>query len=287
MKNYLEKAIKEEKNYYAALYLMGDYYYITKEPVRSYEYLNRAVQAYNSPPEFTFDEFYHETEQYGAAYFLLGNIFYNFFDRVRYRFGDQLEEEELDSEIERLANYDIAREKYEAALALEFKSPELSYNLGRIYYMKNQYEKALERWLDLYEDFVERPELMLALGNAFYHLENLDASRGEYLKLVSVYEHEAESIKTVQPSRQDHLTVFLTLSSAYNNLGAVYQRKNDETKSSISYWKSIDYAKRIGRENEFARVNMGRAFKERSEPLMPILDENIPFSIDVYEFGEQ
>jgi len=50
----------------------------------------------------------------------------------------------------------------------------------------------------------------------------------------------------------------------------------------VSYWKAIDYAKRIDRENEFARVNMARAFKERSEPIKPILDEDIPFSLAVY-----
>ncbi len=153
--------------------------------------------------------------------------------------------------------------------------------MGRIHYMNGQYERALEKWLELYEESVDSPEVMMAMGNAFYHLDNLEAGRGEYLKLISIFERQAESMTKIFPDRTDHIKVFQTLASAYNNLGAVYQRKNDETKSSISYWKAIDYAKRIDRENEFARVNMGRAFKPRSEPIQPILDEKYP-QPDIY-----
>ncbi len=283
MEYYLkEKALKEEPNYFAALHLLGEYYYLTKEPAKAYEYLNKAIRASASPPDFTGEDFYFETESVGRSFHLAGNIFYYFFDRVKYRFGDELAEEELDSSVEQLANYEMARQKYEQALRENYRDPELFYNLGRIYYLKGQYEKALEQWLELYEDFVNRPELMISLGNAFYHLDNLEASRGEFLKVVSVLEREAEKIKTVAPNRDDHVKVFQTLSSACNNLGVVYQRMNNETRSSISYWKAIDFAKRIERENEFARVNMARAFKTRPEPITPILDENIPFSIDIY-----
>ncbi len=282
MESYLQKALKLEPNYFGALSMLGEYHYMVKEPVKAYEYLNKAIKASASPPDFTLDDFYVETENVGKSYFLLGNIFYYFFDKVKFRFGDELEEEQQESDTEQVANFEIARDKYEQALAEGYKTSELSYNLGRIYYMKGQYEKALEQWLDLYEDFVSRPELMIALGNAFYHLDNFDASRGEYLKLVSVLEREAENVKTVMPDRADHIRIFQTLSSAYNNLGAVYQRRNNEAKTSICYWKSIDYAKRIERENEFARVNMARAFKQRTEAIQPILDENIPFSVEVY-----
>ncbi len=282
MENYLIKALKEEPNYFAALHLQGEYHYAVKEPGKAYAAFNKAIKAYPSPPEFTREDFYYETENLGSTYFHMGNIFYYFFDKVKYRFGDDLEEQALDAEVEQQGNYDIAGQKYEEALKEGFKSPELFYNLGRIHYMKGQYERALERWLELYEESVDSPEVMMAMGNAFYHLDNLEAGRGEYLKLVSIFERQAESMTKIFPDRADHVRIFQTLASAYNNLGAVYQRKNDETKSTISYWKAIDYAKRIDRENEFARVNMGRAFKTRTEPIQPILDENIPFSLGIY-----
>ncbi|HSV95746.1 MAG TPA: tetratricopeptide repeat protein [Spirochaetota bacterium] len=282
MEQHLITALEKEPNYFAALHLLGEYHYAVKEPGKAYAAFNKAIKAYPSQPEFTREDFYHETENVGSTYFYMGNIFYYFFDKVKYRFGDDLEEQALDAEIEQQGNYDIAGQKYEEALKEGFRSPELFYNLGRIHYMKDQYERALERWLELYEESVDSPEVMMAMGNAFYHLDNLEASRGEYLKLISIFERQAESITKIFPDRADHVKVFQTLASAYNNLGAVYQRKNDETKSNISYWKAIDYAKRIDRENEFARVNMGRAFKERTEPIRPILDENIPFSLGIF-----
>jgi tetratricopeptide (TPR) repeat protein len=122
---------------------------------------------------------------------------------------------------------------------------------------------------------------MYALGNAFYHLGNYEASKGEYLKFISLSEYDAEKIKFVEISRKDHVKLFGTLASVYNNLGAIYQKQNEEGKSSLSYWKAIDYAKRLKTENDFARVNLARSYKP-GRKVEPIIDENIPFSIDYY-----
>ncbi len=286
MKIYLDRAVEySQKNYdadyFGALHLLGEYYYETKDPVRAYEFLNRAIRANSYQPAFVREDFYHETETPGESYALLGNIFYYFFDKIQARYGD-LEEEVLDSEMDKMANFAIARDKYESAINEGFESPELHYNLGRIYYLNSRYRDSLDQWLHLYEDFVTHPELMFALGNAFYHLGNYEAGKGEYLKLISYYENEAEQIRMPSEGNTEHIKIFNTLASAYNNLGAIYQLQNNEGKSSISYWKAIDYADRINRENQFARVNLARSFKDKSYVVDPILDENIPYSIDVY-----
>ena len=140
----------------------------------------------------------------------------------------------------------------------------------------------MNQWLNLYDDFNVSPELMFALGNAFYKLNNYQSAKAQYLKLISLFEYKADNIQEAVPVRARHIKVFQTLASSYNNLGAVFQLQNNEVKSNICYWKSIDYAKRINRENEFARVNLARSFKPRRTRIMPILDENIPFSIDFY-----
>jgi tetratricopeptide (TPR) repeat protein len=279
MKRYLDKAVQTQ-NYFGAYYLMGEYYYQTKEPVNAFKYLNMAIKAYASQPDFTQEEFYKETESLGKAYAVTGNLFYYFFDKVRLRLGD-LEDELIDEEITKAENYSIARDKYELAVTEGYTSSELYYNLGRIYYLNRLYSKALDNWLNLYDDFVRNPELMFALGNAFYHERKYESSRGEYLKLISVFEYDAEKILTIDLSRKDHVKLFSTLASAHNNLGAIYQLKNDEAKSNINYWKAIDYAKRIDKEHELARVNMARAFKSDRD-VDPILDENVPYSIDIY-----
>ena len=170
--------------------------------------------------------------------------------------------------------YQIARDKYEKAIEEGFESSEVHYNLGRVYYLNRLYQKALDQWLNLYEDFIDNPELMFALGNAFYHMGNYDAAKGEYLKLVSVYEYELDRMKIVRYELEGHVKLITFLSGAYNNLGAVYQIQNNEAKSDISYWKAIDYAQRIGEDNEFARVNLARSFKQTGEIGEPILDEN-------------
>ena len=286
MKIHLDKAIKLSKDnynadYFGALHLLGDYYYQTKDPVKAYEALNRAIKAAGNPPEFTHEDFYRETESVGKSYALLGNIFYYYFDKIRMRYGD-LEDEEVDQDADKLANYQISREKYEKALEEGYESSEVHYNLGRIYYLNKLYQKALDQWLNLYEDFAEKPEIMFALGNAFYHMGSYDAARGEYLKLVSAYEHELDTMKVPRRDLEGHKKIFTFLSASYNNLGVVYQALNNEAKSDISYWKSIDYAQQINTDNEFARVNLARSFKKTGEQGEGILDEFIPYSIDYY-----
>lgn len=277
-----EKAEEKGERYFAALHLLGEYNYTIKQPVEAYKYLNAAITAYQYPPEFTYEDFYYESESIGKTYACLGHIFYYFFDKVKFRFGDELDETLLDEDADRMANLDIARQKYELAIQENFSSSEVRYNLGRIYYVNQNYQQALEQWLNLYEDIVTNPQVMFAIGNAFYHMNNLEASKGEYLKMIAVFERKAEAIRLPRPERKEHLIIFQSLASAYNNLGAVYQVQGNETKSSIAYWKAIDYASRIGMENEFARVNLARGFKPRTTPIMPILDENIPYSIDIF-----
>jgi len=276
----VDKAQDRGEEYFGALHMLGEYHYTINEPVKSYQYLNRAIKAHLSPASFTEEDFYYETESLGNTYAHLGHIFYYFFEKVKFRFGDDFGEDVQDNQAEAMANLELARQKYETALKENYSSPEVHYNLGRIYYVQGNYEKALERWLHLYEDVISNPEVMFSLGNAFYHLNRLEASKGEYLKLITIFEDKAEEIQKAFPERDDHLTIYQSLASAYNNLGAIYQLQGDESKSSISYWKAIEYASRINRENEFARVNMARSFKPRREPVMPILDENIPYSLD-------
>ena len=108
MRIHLDKAIAlSQKNYdadyFGALHLMGEYYYQTREPVKAYQFLNRAIKASENPPEFTREDFYKETESPGKSYALLGNIFYYYFDKIQMRYGD-LEDEVVDDDTDRLAN---------------------------------------------------------------------------------------------------------------------------------------------------------------------------------------
>lgn len=283
MERYLDKALALAPNYFSALHLKGEYYYHTKEPVKAYKYLNEALKSFGEQPGFTSEEFYKETESPGKTNMYLGNIFYYYFDKVKSRSGG-LDDEIADNETEKLENYAFAQKYYINALDSDFKSSELYYNLGRIHYLKGEYSLALNSWLHLYDDFVKSPELMLALGNAFYNSGNgagpgnYEAAKGEYLKLISVMEYEADKIRIVDLSKASHIKIFQTLSSAYNNLGAVYQNTGEHLKRDIAYWKAIDYGQKMNQENEYARVNLARSNRDAE----PLLDKWIPFSIDIY-----
>lgn len=280
VKRYLDRALDIAPNYYSALHLMGEYYYSTKEPVKAYRYLKEASDNYGNQPRFTKEDFYKETEQIGKTNAYLGNIFYYFFDKVKSREG-ALDEEMVDNEIEKMSNYTLAQQYYIDATNQGYSSPELYYNLGRIYYMKKSYSLALSSWLHLYDDFVRSPELMLSLGNAFYYNNNLNAAKGEYLKLINVMEYEADKITVVDTTRVNHLKIFQSLSSAYNNLGVVYNDMNDYGKRDLAFWKSVENGSKLGRENEYARVNMARGFR-KDDAGREIIDESIPYSIDIY-----
>ncbi len=284
MREYLELAIRKEQNYFGAHHLMGSYHLMVKEPAEAFRSLKTALKVHKSPPEFTFNDFYRETESPARTYGLMGNVFYYYFDKVRsrYRHSDDLEEVVVDSELEKKANDGIAQEYYEKAIAEGDSSSEIFYNLGRLYYQRGLYNKSLEMWLKLYDDFISRPELMFALGNAFYRMNNLESGKGEFLRLISVLERQAEGVPVPSQSKVEHVKLYRTLSSAYNNLGVIYQIQGNEVKANLCYWRSIDYAKQLERENEYARVNMSRSFKERREAIVPLLDDEIPFSLDIY-----
>jgi tetratricopeptide (TPR) repeat protein len=290
-KGYLDQAIDraaaKNQRYFGALSMTGEYYYRTKDPVKSYKYLKDAVSAYATPADFTTEDYYKETEHPGRAKAVMGNIFYYYFDKVTSRFGDDKSEETLEEEAPaadaaKLLNYDIAMKKYEAAVSDGYSSPELHYNLGRVYYLKGLYKDAMTQWMENYGDFVSSPEMMYALGNAFYHENNIDSAKAEYQKLISAWEYEAEKILKVIPTKDEHIRIFNSLASAYNNMGAAYLRKGGDTRSNVCFWKAIEYSHRIGRENEFARVNLARTVRKKGDDRQPVLDENIPYSLDVY-----
>ncbi len=290
MERYLDKALALEPEYYSALQLKGEYYYNTKEPVKAYKCLKNALEKFSYQPEFTKEEFYKETENLGKTNIYLGNIFYYYFDKVKNNEG-ALSDEIADNDKEKMDNYSSAQKYYLSAMnyytenqMINFKASELYYNLGRIHYLKGEYSLALNLWLHLYDDFVKSPELMLSLGNAFYNSGNgtgpgnYEAAKGEYLKLISVMEYEADKIKVVNLSKESHVKLFQTLSSAYNNLGAVYQKTEEHQKRDLAYWKAIDYGQKMNQENEYARVNLARSNRDAE----PLLDKFIPFSIDIY-----
>jgi len=282
MKLYLDKALKISPKYFAALQMRGEYFYDVNEPDKAYINLTKALKFYNFQPEFTRDFFYKEEGNVGKAYAIIGNVFYYYFDKIKLDYGNLKNDIQIIDK-DRMINFSISEKKYKKALEFKYDNSEIRYNLGRIYYLKGLYKKALGSWLHLYDDFVNYPEIMFSIGNAFYHLENYDAAKGEYLKFIAVASNEAENIRIFDASQDKQKRLFETLSAVYNNLGSVYYRlDSDDSRSSISFWKAVELSKRMNKENEFARVNLARTFN-RANKSEPIIDENLPFSLKYFE----
>ena len=103
-----------------------------------------------------------------------------------------------------------------------------------------------------------------------------------YLKLISVMEYEADKLTVVDPDRVNHVKIFQSLSSAYNNLGVVYNDMNDYAKRDLALWKSVENGSKLDRQNEYARVNMARGYRKDGTERY-VLDESVPYSIDIYQ----
>ena len=119
---------------------------------------------------------------------------------------------------------------------------------------------------------------MLPLGNAFYKNGNYDAAKGEYLKMIYVMEYEADKSGTPDFGKKSNVKLFQSLTTGYNNLGAVYQQLQEYDKRDLAYWKAIEYSQRMGKESEYARTNLARSHRNAE----PFIDDSIPFSIDYY-----
>jgi len=284
LENGLERSKKQKFTFFAGNQMLGEFYYYMHKADLAYRYLKQAASDYDNPPPYVSDDFYFETEHPGRTRAMIGNIFYYFFDQVTFRTGDQESQSDVEmrANADKMENYNIARNYYEQALQLGYGPNEVHYNLGRIYYLNMEYSRALDQWLNLYDSFVDSPELMMGLGNVFYKLGNYDSAKAQFMKLIAVYEFEAEKIRNVVVGNTGHVKMFKTLSAAYNNLGAVHQVQDQTEQGIVCFWNAIKYAQRLNEENEFARTNANRDFKDRTDGTLPILDDNIPYSIEYF-----
>jgi len=259
----LERAIKlgeDEASFFRIYNLLGKMYYVEGNLQGAYSSFKKAVSLLD---KMSIRERLSFSPLSGEPYFFLANIFY-------YSIGNNSEKEKMES-------YLIAQRLYQKAKSLYFldKNGELLYNLGRIYYLQKDYKSALIEWVSLYKNMPDNPHLSLGIGNANLYLRNLPSAYSEYRKIISRYERIANSIRKVYPENEFHYEVFSLLSRSYNNIGVVYEMEGDKEKALSSYWKAVDYARRIGVENVVARINLERAFR-RGFSEKPLIYADIP-----------
>lgn len=294
-----EFAASYDPAHYLAVMEMGEHYMRLNNYSESIDLLANAEKRY-----VTYKDFYGNREEDetllngdpGRIYFDKGKIVFmessliskdgkisEFPDRKVYpdKSLSQLSEEESN----RRRNLNNAMQKFDLALRLNLKDPklkrELYYYKGWIEYMRSDYEAALNEWSNLSEDDTYlNSNVMIGRANAFYNLDQLNASLGNYIKIKEDFEEKESVIARPTPEESAHQEIYNVLIAVYNNIGAVYERKGNSAQALKHYWKAIEVARKIGLTTEIANFNKDMVFKAKPNGAPPLLDDWLSPTID-------
>lgn len=165
---------------------------------------------------------------------------------------------------------------------------ELMYFSGWSKFVRNDHRGALSDWEKIDpEKTASLPNLSLAQSHCYYRLaveETSSAQREKYLDSAlgllfysqDRYNARMGTITRIDAGNEKHARLVSNLAIIENNIGAIYELLDDEQKSLMHYWKSVENSKRIGKENEIANLNIRLSFKRKA-----LTDgENVPVIMD-------
>ena len=147
--------------------------------------------------------------------------------------------------------------------------------------MRSNFEAAINEWSNLNEDDTYlNSNVMLGRANAFYNLEQLNASLGNYVKIKEDFEEKESAIARPTPEESAHQEIYNVLIAVYNNIGAIYERKGNTAQALKHYWKAIEVARKIDLTTEIANYNKDMVFKAKPTGTLPLLDDWLSPTID-------
>ncbi|MBN8219455.1 MAG: hypothetical protein J0L53_00945 [Spirochaetes bacterium] len=165
---------------------------------------------------------------------------------------------------------------------------DLMYFSGWSKFVKNDHRGALADWEKIDpEKTASLPNLSLAQSHCYYRLaveetaagkreKYLDSALGLLFYSQDRYNAQVGTITRIDASNEKHARLMSNLAIIENNIGAIYEMLDDEQKSLMHYWKSIENSKRIGKENEIANLNIRLSFKRKALGE----GENVPVIMD-------
>ena len=294
-----ELSAKYDPAHYLAVLEMAEYYMRINDYNESIALLENSLKRYENNKDLYGNKEEDETLFYGdyaRIYFNKGKIFYlesallakegkitEFPDRKVYpdRSLGQLSEEESN----RRKNLNNAMMMFEKAQENKLQNQsllrELFYYKGWIEYMRSDYETALNEWSNLAEeDIYSNPNVMLGRANAFYYLDQINASLGNYIKLKEDFEEKESQIARPSYDESVHQEIYNVLIATYNNIGAIYEKKGNTTQALKHYWKAIEIARKINLTTEISNHNKDMVFKSKREDSGPLLDDWLSPTID-------
>jgi tetratricopeptide (TPR) repeat protein len=294
-----ELSAKYDPAHYLSVLEMAEYYMRINDYNESIALLENSLKRYENNKDLYGNKEEDETlffGDYARIYFNKGKIFYlesalltkegkitEFPDRKVYpdRSLGQLSEEESN----RRKNLNNAMMMFEKAQENKLQNQtllrELFYYKGWIEYMRSDYETALNEWSNLAEeDIYSNPNVMLGRANAFYYLDQINASLGNYIKLKEDFEEKESQIARPSYDESVHQEIYNVLIATYNNIGAIYEKKGNTTQALKHYWKAIEIARKINLTTEISNHNKDMVFKTKREDSGPLLDDWLSPTID-------
>lgn len=167
------------------------------------------------------------------------------------------------------------------ALLDEKAKREMIYYQGWISYMLGDFEASINTWSNLgEEDLYFNTSLILGFGNAAYYTNQLNSALSNYLKVMEDFEAKESMIKRLVEDDQDHQEIYQTLVAVYNNIGAVYEKKQDYVQALGYYWKAIEAARKIQLVSEMANSNKDLLMKKQRLGTEPLLEDWLSPTLD-------
>ncbi|TGN14268.1 hypothetical protein [Leptospira ilyithenensis] len=179
-----------------------------------------------------------------------------------------------------------ARESFQKAIERGISNDpkiqrECYYFLGWIDYNHGEFAQALDFWAELpEEDIYNNPTLVLGKGNSFFYTRQYNASLGNYLKLKDDFEMREQTLGRIEPENSEHREVYESLAAIYNNIGAVYEKKQDTVNALKYYWKAMETARKINSVSEIATSNKDLVFARSRLDREPLLEDWLPPTLD-------
>ncbi|MDH4200079.1 MAG: hypothetical protein OEV66_06830, partial [Spirochaetia bacterium] len=171
---------------------------------------------------------------------------------------------------------------------------ELYYYRGWINYVKSDYARALFFWQSIAPSYDAKiPNLELAKSYALYYLgirnlheqkKYLETSLSHLFYLQSKYAPVTNEAAKPVESRRAHDMAYSKMTIIENNMGAIYEILGQEENALKHYQQSIEYSKKINKENEIAHLNIRLSFRrenlETNERFPLIMDFISPYLKD-------
>lgn len=192
---------------------LGQNYYRENEIISALDEYNTALDLYD---QAVTRRLVTPAPVYGQIYSNLGDVYYY-----------------------KRSEYDTALDFFNKAAELGYQPKENTYKQGYIYYVKQDFLPALEKFYDSEESFEENRNVIFALANTLYQRKSLGLAYGYYLQLEKLLEQEINTIAVLLPSeREDHYALLENMMKVENNIGVtlynLYLRDGDSKKIGLS-----------------------------------------------------